>query len=74
MPHELVSKTDILMALALFWNIVGVLILLTTESRLNVDSLSLIFEQVSAFGTVGLSTGLTPNLTRLPVPYYSRFS
>ncbi len=63
LPHELVSKTDILMALALFWNIIGVLILLTTESRLNVDSLSLIFEQVSAFGTVGLSTGLTPSLS-----------
>jgi trk system potassium uptake protein TrkH len=63
LPHELVSKTDILMALALFWNIIGVLILLTTESKLKVDSLSLIFEQVSAFGTVGLSTGLTPNLS-----------
>jgi trk system potassium uptake protein len=63
LPYELVSKTDILMALALFWNIIGVLILLTTESRLNVDSLSLIFEQVSAFGTVGLSTGLTPSLS-----------
>ncbi|MFH0959817.1 MAG: TrkH family potassium uptake protein [Pseudomonadota bacterium] len=63
LPHELVSKTDLLMALALFWNIIGVLILLTTESRLQLDSLSLIFEQVSAFGTVGLSTGLTPNLS-----------
>ena len=63
LSHELVSKTDILMALALFWNIIGVLILLTTESKLKVDSLSLIFEQVSAFGTVGLSTGLTPNLS-----------
>jgi trk system potassium uptake protein TrkH len=36
---------------------------LTTEAHLKVDSLSLVFEQVSAFGTVGLSTGLTPNLS-----------
>lgn len=63
LPHELVSKTDLLIALALFWNIAGVLLLLTTESQLKVDSLSIVFEQVSAFGTVGLSTGLTPNLS-----------
>lgn len=63
LPHELVSKTDLLMGLAIFWNIAGVLILLTTESALRVDSLAIIFEQVSAFGTVGLSTGLTPNLS-----------
>ncbi|MPM43740.1 Ktr system potassium uptake protein B [bioreactor metagenome] len=29
----------------------------------NVDFLKLLFEVVSAFGTVGLSTGITPNLT-----------
>ncbi len=63
LPHELVSKTDLLMGLAVFWNIIGIVILMTTESTMKVDSLSLIFEQVSAFGTVGLSTGITPNLS-----------
>ena len=63
LPHELVSKTDLLMGLAVFWNIIGIIILMTSESTLKVDSLALIFEQVSAFGTVGLSTGITPNLS-----------
>lgn len=63
LPHELVSKTDLLMGLAVFWNIIGIIILMTTESTMKVDSLSLIFEQISAFGTVGLSTGITPNLS-----------
>ncbi len=37
--------------------------LLTTEARLPEGPLGLVFEQISAFGTVGLSTGLTPNLS-----------
>jgi trk system potassium uptake protein TrkH len=48
---------------AIIWNILGVLALLTTESDLKVDSIALVFEQVSAFGTVGLSTGLTSKLS-----------
>jgi len=45
------------------WNIVGILLLLNTEANLRVDAIALVFEQVSAFGTVGLSTGLTPKLS-----------
>ena len=62
-PHELISRTDLLIALALFWNMAGVLFLFTTEAGLPVDTLDLVFEQISAFGTVGLSTGLTPDLS-----------
>ena len=62
-PHDLVSRADLLIALALIWNLVGVFFLFSFESGLKVDTLSLIFEQVSAFGTVGLSTGITPDLS-----------
>jgi len=63
LPWELVGRTDVLMALALFWNLVGTLFLLTTESHLPHGALGLMFEQISAFGTVGLSVGLTPDLS-----------
>ena len=63
LPHELVSRTDLLMTVAILWNILGVLVLFTTEADLKVDSIALAFEQVSAFGTVGLSTGITPKLS-----------
>ncbi len=62
-PWEQVGKADLLMGLAIFWNMAGVLFLLTTEARLPEGPLGLVFEQISAFGTVGLSTGLTPNLS-----------
>jgi len=42
---------------------VGFLILFNTESHMKVGAIDLIFEQISAFGTVGLSTGLTPELS-----------
>lgn len=63
LPNELVSRTDLLMTVAILWNILGVLVLFTTETNLKVDSIALAFEQVSAFGTVGLSTGITPKLS-----------
>jgi trk system potassium uptake protein len=62
-PQELVNRADLLFGLAVIWNTVGFLFLLTTQSHLNVTALDLMFEQISAFGTVGLSTGLTANLT-----------
>lgn len=65
LPHELVSRTDLLFTVAIIWNILGVLILCTTESGLKADSMALAFEQVSAFGTVGLSTGITSKLSTL---------
>jgi len=62
-PQDLVSRTDLLLALALLWNIAGIFFLFSFETGLKVDTLSLVFEQISAFGTVGLSTGITPDLS-----------
>jgi len=62
-PWEVVSRNDLLLALALSWNLAGVFFLFIFESGLRVDTLQLLFEQISAFGTVGLSTGITPNLS-----------
>jgi trk system potassium uptake protein TrkH len=40
------------------------MILLVTEGgRPGMDLARLVFEQISAFGTVGLSTGITPSLS-----------
>ncbi len=61
--REQVNRADLVVGLALFWNIIGVFFLLTSEAHLPVEALELIFEQISAFGTVGLSTGLTPQLS-----------
>ncbi len=58
-----VSRADLVMGLAVFWNLIGVFVLLNTESGPANTPLNLIFEQFSAFGTVGLSTGLTPELS-----------
>jgi trk system potassium uptake protein TrkH len=62
-PQDLVSRTDFLVALALLWNLTGMFLLFSFEAGLKVDTLSLIFEQISAFGTVGLSTGITPQIS-----------
>ncbi len=64
LPDETVSRAGLLMGLAILWNIAGVMILSATEPGVNGAGLSqIVFEQVSAFGTVGLSTGITPSLS-----------
>jgi trk system potassium uptake protein len=62
-PQDQLNRVDLLLGLAVFWNILGIMVLFNTEGRMNFAALDLIFEQVSAFGTVGLSTGVTPNLS-----------
>lgn len=54
---DLVSRARILMALTMLWNLFGVFLLVVfhPEERLE----TLIFEQVSAFGTVGLTMDFT---------------
>lgn len=59
-----VRSAELLFFLAVLWNLVGVLVLSHFEGpRGNVDLQDLLFEQISAFGTVGLSTGITPALS-----------
>jgi trk system potassium uptake protein TrkH len=62
-PWEQVGRADLLVALAICWNMAGIMLLLATEAKLPESHLGLVFEQISAFGTVGLSTGLTPSLS-----------
>jgi trk system potassium uptake protein TrkH len=62
-PWEQVGRADLLIALAICWNLVGIMLLLTTEAGMPQKHLGLVFEQISAFGTVGLSTGITPGLS-----------
>jgi trk system potassium uptake protein len=60
-PTDLVLRAVAVIGLATSWNAVGVLllsILLPAGTGLQ----EIVFEQISAFGTVGLSTGLTPLL------------
>lgn len=64
LPMPILWRTTILLRLALAWNLIGILLLLTTESLgAGMGLQDVIFEQLSAFGTVGLSTGLTDRLS-----------
>jgi trk system potassium uptake protein TrkH len=63
-PRVLVERAGLLIGLAVMWNFFGFLLLLVTEyGGGGPGPGEVLFEQVSAFGTVGLSTGLTPGLT-----------
>lgn len=63
-PGEIIRRASIIMSIAVLWNLVGLVLLLATErSTAGAGMHDVLFEQVSAFGTVGLSTGLTPRLS-----------
>jgi trk system potassium uptake protein TrkH len=63
-PNETLWRVTLLLRLALLWNIAGVLLLLAIEGgRPGIGMHDVIFEQISAFGTVGLSTGITDKLS-----------
>ncbi len=62
--HDVVAKATLVVGLAVGWNLFGCMFL--TLSELPVQGMHLehlMFEQISAFGTVGLSTGITPRLS-----------
>jgi trk system potassium uptake protein TrkH len=61
-PLELFEKAIVIFILGLVWICLALFLLLISDSQ---EPLSLIFEVFSAFGTVGLSTGITPYLTPL---------
>ncbi|MEJ2672592.1 MAG: potassium transporter TrkG [Deltaproteobacteria bacterium] len=57
-------RVSLLIRLALLWNIIGIFLLLALErGRPGMGLENVIFEQISAFGTVGLSTGITAKLS-----------
>ncbi|HZE21734.1 MAG TPA: potassium transporter TrkG, partial [Desulfobaccales bacterium] len=61
--NDTLWRVSLLIRLALLWNIFGVLLLLALERGQSGMGLeNIIFEQLSAFGTVGLSTGITDKL------------
>jgi trk system potassium uptake protein TrkH len=64
LPQDLITRAAMICGLALLWNAAGCVILSVTESAgRGVAFESLLFEQVSAFATVGLSTGVTAGLS-----------
>ena len=61
LPAELLYKAFIIFALALAVILISTFMLCVAEP--DSSFISLLFEVVSGFGTVGLSTGITPDLT-----------
>lgn len=62
LAQERIFKAVTITMLSLFWVIAIAMILSATETA---PFLSILFETMSAFGTVGLSMGLTPELTEV---------
>ncbi|MFA0961359.1 TrkH family potassium uptake protein [Roseivirga sp. BDSF3-8] len=60
-PNEMLFKALSIFFFAASINLIGIFVLTLTEPGL--DLLDLAFEHVSAFGTVGLSTGITADLS-----------
>ncbi len=58
-PKSMISQAFLVVFLSLGALFIGVLILALIEQR---EVIKVVFEAVSAFGTVGLSTGITPQL------------
>lgn len=64
LPTDVIAKATLVISLSVLWNLIGCLLLTITErSSTGIHLEQLLFEQVSAFGTVGLSTGITPELS-----------
>lgn len=59
-PNEIIARANAVFMIAVLYNFTAILALSICEPDLPI--LSVIFEQVSAFGTVGLSTGITASL------------
>lgn len=65
-PQDVLQRTGLVIGLAILWQTIGLLILVLTESVGSPGAPRLeevLFEQVSAFNTVGLSTGVTLKLS-----------
>ena len=61
MPKDAYKKASVIAILSLFVIVVGTFIVAILEPNLTLTDI--LFEMTSAFGTVGLSTGITPTLS-----------
>ena len=61
LPEETLGKSAVVALLSMLVVCAGTFLLCILEP--DTDFIRLLFEEVSAFGTVGLSTGITPGLT-----------
>ena len=62
--RPIIRSAGLLLVLAVAWNFIGVLLLSHLEQgRTGIELQDLLFEQISAFGTVGLSTDTTAGLS-----------
>lgn len=62
-PADVVQRAALVIGLATLWQIAGIMVLSLTESGGGMRFEALIFEQVSAFNTVGLSMNVTAQLS-----------
>jgi trk system potassium uptake protein len=66
-PTSMIKKAFAILIFYLLLNLLGVFLLSITETEIlhnpNYSVMNLLFEQVSAMGTVGLSTGITSHLS-----------
>ncbi len=63
-PPDVIRRAALVLGVAALWNGLGVMILSISEGgRPGVRLEQIVFEQVSAFGTVGLSASFTPSLS-----------
>ncbi|MFH0925933.1 MAG: potassium transporter TrkG [bacterium] len=59
-PKEIVYNAILIFIFSITWIFIGLILLVTFQTK--ESFLALLFEIISAFGTVGLSTGITSNL------------
>jgi len=64
-PEDQVYKAIAIIFLGFIWILLSTFLLAITESGRMWNFLDLIFESISAFGNIGLSTGITPTLSAL---------
>jgi len=64
-PERVINKSLAIVSLSIFMLAVSILMLLVLERGNQADPsfMQIVFEAASAFGTVGLSTGITSTLT-----------
>lgn len=66
-PNSIVFRAFSILVIFLVLEMLGIMLLTMTETEIlkmpNYNILNLVFEEVSAFSTVGLSTGITPLLS-----------